>query len=69
MFVILFLFLFAQCGHFLRCDLPISKVIVYLSIPNFKKTKEHPRNEILCLIIHVVQEMASVQTSQSPLDF
>lgn len=69
MFVILFLFLFAHCGHFLRCDLPVYKVIVYLSIPNFKKTKEHPRNEIFCLIIHVVQEMASVQTSQSPSDF
>lgn len=26
----------------LRRDLAINKVIVYLSVPNFKKTKEHP---------------------------
>lgn len=61
--------LFAQCGHFLSCDLAITKVIVYLCITNFKKTKEHPCTETLFLLIHVVQEVASVQTSQSPSAF
>lgn len=60
------LFLFAQYGYFLSCDLAVNKVIAGLCITNFKKTKEHPCTEIFCLLIHVVQEeMASVQTSQS----
>lgn len=69
MFVVLFLFLFAQCGHFLSCDLAINKVIVYLCITNFKETKGHPCIEIFCLLIHVGQEVASVQTCQSPSAF
>lgn len=68
MFVVLS-FLFAQCGHFLSCDFAINKVIVYLCITNFEKTKEHPCTGIFYLLIRVVEEVASVQTSQSPSAF
>lgn len=68
MFVVLFFLLFAPCGLFLHCDLAVNKVIVYLCITNSEETKEHPCTEIFCLFIHVGQEMASVRTSQSPLE-
>lgn len=64
MFVVLFLFLFAPCGHSLSCDLAINKVIVYLCITNFKETKEHPCTEILCLLTHVIRRWLQLKQAK-----
>lgn len=45
MFVILFLFLFAQYMDFLNCDLAVRKFVSYLCVTDFKMTKKHPYTE------------------------
>jgi len=45
MFVALLFLRFAQCVDFLNSDLAIGKLMAYLCIANFKKTKQHPYTE------------------------